>query len=132
MAHHYRLLVFTCEAHSANLVVRTAICDVERKADDHPLAATSVRFFKYLMPEYAPEFVARLGAFVNARLQLRPSAPPQAVVAQWVGLHKLYGKQVIHTAYDRSSMDHQAHGSIGPAMPAVPAAPPTPDAARQP
>ena len=51
VAPHYRLLVFTCSTHAANLVVRTAICDDTRNADSHPLVATRVRFFKYLMPE---------------------------------------------------------------------------------
>ena len=50
VAPNYRLLVFTCSTHAANLVVRTAICDDARHADSHPLVATCVRFFKYLMP----------------------------------------------------------------------------------
>ena len=76
VAPHYRLLVFTCSAHAANLVVRTAICDDERNADNSPLVATRVRFFKYLMQEYAPEFVARLRTVVEARLQLHLGTPP--------------------------------------------------------
>jgi hypothetical protein len=47
------------------------------------------------MPEYAAEFVARLRAHVDARLQLHLSALPPAVVAQWDWLQELYGKQVI-------------------------------------
>ena len=47
------------------------------------------------MPECAAEFAARLRAHVEARLQLHLSAPPPAVVAQWVGLQELYGKRVI-------------------------------------
>ena len=95
VAPNYRLLVFTCSTHAANLVVRTAICDDARNADSHPLVATCVRFFKYLMPEYAAEFAARLRAHVEARLQVHLSAPLPAVVAQWVGLQELYGKRVI-------------------------------------
>ena len=95
VAPHYRLLVFTCSTHAANLVARTAICDDTRNADSHPLVATCVRFFKYLMPEYAAEFAARLRAHVDARLQLHFSAPPPAVVAQWAGLQELYGKRVV-------------------------------------
>jgi len=64
VAPHYRLLVITCSTHAANLVVRTAICDDERNADNSPLVATCV----WLMPEYAAEFVARLRAVVEARL----------------------------------------------------------------
>ena len=60
-----------------------------------PLVATCVRFFKYLMPEYAPEFVAWLRTVVEARLQLHLGTPPPAVVAQWAGLQELYGKRVI-------------------------------------
>ena len=95
VAPHYRILVFTCSTHAANLVVRAAICDDEQNADGSPLVATCVRFFKYLMPEYAAEFVARLRAVVEARLQLRIGAPPPAAVAQWAGLQDLYGKRVI-------------------------------------
>ena len=71
------------------------ICDDEQDADNSPLVATCVRFFKYLMPEYAAEFVARLRAVVEARLQLRIGEPPPAAVAQWAGLQDLYGKRVI-------------------------------------
>jgi hypothetical protein len=46
VAPHYRLLVITCSTHVANLVVRTAVCDDERNADNSPLVATCVRFFK--------------------------------------------------------------------------------------
>ena len=95
VAPHYRLLVITCSTHAANLVARTAICDDERNADNSPLVATCVRFFKDLMPEYAAEFVARLRAVVEARLQLHPGTPPPAVVAQWIELQELYGKRVI-------------------------------------
>ena len=75
--------------------MRTAICDDARNADSHPLVATCVRFFKYLMPEYAAEFAARLRAHVEARLQVHLSAPLPAVVAQWAGLQELYGKRVM-------------------------------------
>ena len=68
MAPNYRFLVCMCSTHAANLVARTAICDDARNADSHPLVATRVRFFKYLMPEYAAEFAARLRARVEARL----------------------------------------------------------------
>ena len=54
VAPRYRRLVVTCSTHAANLVVRTAICDDERNAGNSPLVAACVRFFKYLMPEYAP------------------------------------------------------------------------------
>ena len=95
VAPHYRLLVFTCSTHAANLVVRTAICDDERNTDNSPIVATCVHFFKYLMPEYAAEFVARLRVVLEARLRLHPGAPPPAIVAQWEGLQELYGKRVI-------------------------------------
>ena len=42
VAPHYRILMFTCSTHAANLVVRTAICDAEQNADDSPLVATCV------------------------------------------------------------------------------------------
>ena len=109
VAPHYRLLVITCSTHVANLVVRTAICDDERNADNSPLVATCVRFFKYLMPEYAAEFVARLRAVVEARLQLHPGTPPPAVVAQWIELQELYGKQVIPDSLCSPSMEPRAH-----------------------
>ena len=119
VAPHYRILVFTCSTHAANLVVRTAICDAEQNADDSPLVATCVRFFKYLMPEYAAEFVARLRAVVEARLQLRIGAPPPAAVAQWAGLQDLHGKRAIPD----SLCSFRAHWSIGRALPAAPGSP---------
>ena len=45
VAPHYRLLVFTCSTHVANLVARTVICDGERNADNHTIIATCERFF---------------------------------------------------------------------------------------
>ena len=93
VAPHYRLLVFTCSTHAANLVVRTAICDDARNADSHLLVATCVRFFKYLMPEYAAEFAARLRAHVDARLQLHLFFPhlPQPLSRSGLGCKSCTG-----------------------------------------
>ena len=52
-----------------------------------------MRFFKYLVPEYAAEFAARLHSHVDAKLQVHSSELP--LVARWVGLQELYGKRVI-------------------------------------
>ena len=99
VAPQYRLLVFTCSTHAANLVVRSAITQDEHTrtgdVDSHPLVATCVRFFKYLMPEYASEFVKNLRAHVDSTLQVLPKAPGAATLKQWDGLQELYGKGVI-------------------------------------
>eukprot|EP00974_Lingulodinium_polyedra_P042850 4113943-Lingulodinium_polyedra.AAC.1 len=60
--------MFTCSTRVANLVVRSAVTEDERKRngdlDSHPFVATCVRLFKYLMPEFASEVVRRLRAHV--------------------------------------------------------------------
>ena len=96
----YRLLAFTCSTHAANLVVRGAICGDESRSsgsrtDGHPLVATCVRYFKYLLPEYAVEFSIRLHTWVSETLVVRPHAPEEGNVQQWRGLQMLYGKEVL-------------------------------------
>ena len=99
VAPQYRLLMFTCSTHAANLVVRSAITQDEHTrtgdVDSHPLVATCVRFFKYLMPDYASEFVRNLRAHVDSTLQVFPEAPGAATLKQWDGLQELYGKRLI-------------------------------------
>ena len=82
VAPHYRLLVRACSTHVANLVARTAVRDDAQDADSHPIVATRVPCFKYLMPEYAAEFAERLRVHVDARSQVHLPAPIPAVVAQ--------------------------------------------------
>jgi len=65
-----------------------ADCRLRRRnnADNHMIVATCARFFEYLMPEYAAEFVALVHAHVHARLRVGAYEPPPALVAHWVGL----------------------------------------------
>ncbi len=92
----YRQLCFTCATHTANLVVRGAICTGGTDAGDgHPLVAVCVRFFKFLMPDYAVEFSASLRQYVTDNLSFREDRADAATVASWRKLQQLYGSRVI-------------------------------------
>ena len=101
---NYYLLAFTCSTHAANLVVRAAICtDEEQKGkrqdqsvDGHPIVATSVRLFKYLLPEYGPSFIGRLHSYVSEKLLVHPGQlPPREIQQEWKNLQTLYGSSVL-------------------------------------
>ncbi len=88
---NYRQVNITCATHTANLVVRTAIsCD---KGRDSPLVTCCVRFFKFLMPEYALEFSANMRQYVAETLKIR--SEPLASNGTWFKLQQLYGATVI-------------------------------------
>jgi hypothetical protein len=95
----YRLLSFTCSTHAANLVVKTAICGDQKPAgkdgtDGNKVVATSVRLFKYLIPEYGLEFGERLRQHVKEHLLTSPNPPKAENVHRWEMMQTLYGKQV--------------------------------------
>ena len=98
---NYYLLVFTCSTHAANLVVRAAICTEEEKRQDqsvdgHPIVATSVRLFKYLLPEYGLSFIERLQSYVSEKLLVHPGQfPPRDIQQEWKNLQTLYGSSVL-------------------------------------
>ena len=95
----YRLLTFTCSTHAANLVVRSAITldghGRHADPDQQPLVATCVRFFKYLMPEYASDFVVRLRDYIASNIQIISDAPHPEFDKHWDGLQELYGKRIL-------------------------------------
>ena len=95
----YRLLTFTCSTHAANLVVRSAITHDGRgrhKDPDHqPLVANCVRFFKYLMPEYASDFVVRLRDYIDSKIRFISEPPRPEFDQHWDGLQELYGKSIL-------------------------------------
>ncbi len=92
----YRQLCFTCATHTANLVVRGAICTGGTDAGaDHPLVAVCVRFFKFLMPEYAVEFSGSLRQYVTDNLTFREGPADEATVTSWRNLQRLYGSRVV-------------------------------------
>ena len=102
---NYYLLMFTCSTHAANLVVRSAICtDEEQKSqkgqqgsvDGHPIVATSVRLFKYLLPEFGVNIVESLQIYVSEKLLVHPDElPPRQIQQQLQNLQTLYGASVL-------------------------------------
>ena len=98
VAPRYRLLMFTCSTHAANVVVRSAVTEDEHKRngdlDSHPLVAMCVRCFKYLMPEYESEFLRRLRTHVESRLKIVDATPLPISLQEWVGLRELYGNRI--------------------------------------
>ena len=94
----YRLLTFTCSTHAANLVVRTAIVHDGRRQRanaEYPMVANCVRFFKYLMPEYASDFVVQLRDYVESNLHIIDLAPRPEFDQHWAGMQELYGKAIL-------------------------------------
>ena len=101
---NYYLLVLTCSTHAANLVVRSAICTEEEQkrqqgnVDGHPIVATSVRLFKYLLPEYGVQFVDNLQSYVDEKLLVHPGqSAPIEIQQQLHHVQILYGLRVYQT-----------------------------------
>ena len=92
---NYRLINFACSTHSSNLVVRTALIGPSQKAaSKHVLIANTVRFFKYLVPEYGAEFGARMDTYVlaNHATLLPPGAD---TLRRFETLRRVYGAEVV-------------------------------------
>ena len=101
---NYYLLIFTCSTHAANLVVRSAIVTDEEQesqkkgsgVDGHPIVATCVRLFKYLLPEYGPHIIERLNSYVSEKLLVHPEQfPPTEIQQQFKNMQTLYGARVL-------------------------------------
>ena len=69
----YRIMVWVCATHQANLVVLVAICcRLEQNATkSNELCATCVRLFKYLTVSYSEEFASSLRAYVTQHARKR-------------------------------------------------------------
>ena len=69
----YRLLVWRCASHQANLVVVVAIAGKLGGSvlDNSPLCATLSRLYKFLVPSYLDEFTAQLRNLVASTFELR-------------------------------------------------------------
>ena len=102
----YRLLTFTCSTHAANLVVRSAITHDGRgrhaDPDHQPLVANRVRFFKYLMPEYASDFVVRLRDYIDSNIRFMSEPPAQNLTSIGVGCKSCVANAFCLTACARS------------------------------
>ena len=88
-------LNFACSTHPSTLVVRTALIGPSQKAaSKHVLIANTVRFFKYLVPEYGAEFGARMDTYVlaNHATLLPPGAD---TLRRFETLRRVYGAEVV-------------------------------------
>jgi hypothetical protein len=96
----YRLLVWKCASHQANLVVAVAISgkvsgDVLRQSE---LCATLSRLYKYLVPSYLPEFSMTLRNLVASTFVMSCDTDSAATVAHQEMTKKLvalYGERVL-------------------------------------
>ncbi len=60
-----------CASHQANLTVKTAISGAtDTDAQKHPLTATIVRFYKFLLSDYHEEFARNLRHYVSSNCRV--------------------------------------------------------------
>ena len=69
----YRILVWKCSSHQANLCVAAAIAGehMTNALDNCELCATLSRLYKYLVPSYLDEFTGKLRDFVAQSFVVR-------------------------------------------------------------
>ena len=94
----YGLLAWKCSSHVSNLLVAVAVCSgMVKRPQDHPLVATCVRVFKYLIADYVEEFAGALREFVIRNLNVIPPGPAfiEGTGAQMLSLQRLYGSEVL-------------------------------------
>lgn len=96
----YRLLMWKCSSHQANLVVLVAITGrlLNDALEGDDLCATLSRLYKYLIPAYLEEYTGMLRQHVVERFVLRHdvgSAEAQAQQARTAQLVALYGSAVL-------------------------------------
>ena len=121
----YRLLVWRCASHQANLVVVVAIAGRlgGKPLDDNPLCATLSRLFKHLIPAYHDIFAAQLRAEVARRFRLVHDVnSPETLQLQERSrrLASLYGRAVLPDEVlqlrnrNLSAMEHVSHSGTDP------------------
>ncbi len=95
----YRLIVWLCAAHQANLVVQVAICGslLADPVNQNGLCGTCSRLFKYLISDYFDEFSSSLRSWVTESLRLVQAHQEEVERHrhQVEGLRALYGEEVL-------------------------------------
>ena len=88
------------------MVVRSAITHNGRgrhaDPDHQALVATCVRFFKYLMPEGASDFVVRLRDYIDSKIRIISEPPAQNLTSTGVGCKSCMANAFCLTACARS------------------------------
>ena len=120
----YRLLVWKCSSHQANLCVAAAIAGehMTNALDKCELCATLSRLYKYLIPSYLDEFTGKLRDFVAQSFVMRNDMDSPETLAhqrRTEGLANLYGPQVLPPDLlnllnrDLQQLEHVAPDSAG-------------------
>ena len=120
----YFFLVFVCNSHTANLAVQVAIVGdwISKPIDNCDLVGTCVRWFKYLLHDYAEDFALSLKLYIHDHLRTVSTATRAADQKQTADWHILYGPDVLPSEvvdfFDGgiSSMEHILKGSEGRAL----------------
>ena len=91
----YRLLVWVCASHQANLVTQIAIVGRIMKNPQHgdTIAAACSRLFKYLLPSYTEEFSRAMLEYLQKEICVELVDPTENQVSR--DLQQLYGKDVL-------------------------------------
>ena len=106
----YRIVVWKCGSHKANLIVMVAICgcSMSKPIDGNALCGAAVRLFKYLIPAYCDDFGRKLQLLVLDRVTLVHEALVDAGSRRDACLAALYGDSVVPAALcDLLNLDFQ-------------------------
>ena len=112
----YRLIVIKCASHQSNLVVAVAVSGklIKNPIDNCDLCGTLSRLYKYCIPSYLDEMVARLKDFVVTNMSFCDdvgSDDTRSHQAHGRALAKLYGDGVLPNALLALLTRHQVNGA---------------------